>query len=111
MWLGNPYTPAREFKFSHASYHVLTSTLIHLYLNDIYVSQDNMLKDAVRKYGPNAWRKVADAFENDRSELQCQLRWQKVLNPSVIKGPWTKEVRVAPSAWSLFDRVVACFAQ
>lgn len=70
-----------------------------------------MLKDAVRKYGPNAWRKVADAFENDRSELQCQLRWQKVLNPSVIKGPWTKEVRVVPSAWSLFGCVVACFAQ
>jgi myb proto-oncogene protein len=60
-----------------------------------------MLKEAVRKYGPNAWHKVADVFENDRSELQCQLRWQKVLNPSVIKGPWTKEVCVRAVTWFL----------
>lgn len=23
--------------------------------------------------------------------MQCQHRWQKVLNPELIKGPWTKE--------------------
>lgn len=24
--------------------------------------------------------------------MQCQHRWQKVLNPDLVKGPWTKEV-------------------
>lgn len=23
--------------------------------------------------------------------MQCLHRWQKVLNPSLVKGPWTKE--------------------
>lgn len=23
--------------------------------------------------------------------MQCLHRWQKVLNPSLIKGPWTKQ--------------------
>ena len=54
--------------------------------------QDAMLKDAVKKFGMNSWRKVADALDSDKSDVQCQLRYQKVLNPSVVKGPWTKEV-------------------
>lgn len=28
-----------------------------------------------------------------RTEAQCFHRWQKVLNPDVCKGPWTKEAR------------------
>ena len=28
----------------------------------------------------------------DRSEVQCLHRWQKVLNPDLVKGPWTPEV-------------------
>jgi hypothetical protein len=27
-----------------------------------------------------------------RTEVQCLHRWQKVLNPELIKGPWTQEV-------------------
>ena len=27
-----------------------------------------------------------------RTDVQCLHRWQKVLNPEIIKGPWTKEV-------------------
>lgn len=29
-------------------------------------------------------------FKN-RSEHQCQHRWYKVLDPDLVKGPWTKE--------------------
>ena len=28
----------------------------------------------------------------DRTDVQCLHRWQKVLNPDLVKGPWTKEV-------------------
>ena len=27
----------------------------------------------------------------DRTDVQCLHRWQKVLNPEMIKGPWTEE--------------------
>jgi hypothetical protein len=34
---------------------------------------------------------VAESFK-DRTDVQCLHRWQKVLNPELIKGPWSKEV-------------------
>lgn len=27
--------------------------------------------------------------------MQCLHRWQKVLNPELVKGPWTKEVNIS----------------
>lgn len=30
-------------------------------------------------------------LKQNRTDVQCQHRWQKVLNPELIKGPWTKE--------------------
>lgn len=36
------------------------------------------------------WKKIASFFK-ERSDVQCLHRWQKVLNPTLIKGPWTKE--------------------
>ena len=38
------------------------------------------------------WETVASYFE-DRSDVQCQHRWTKVVNPQLVKGPWTKEVK------------------
>ena len=34
---------------------------------------------------------------NGKTDVQCLHRWQKVLNPVLIKGPWTAEVRCALS--------------
>lgn len=30
----------------------------------------------------------------DRTDVQCLHRWQKVLNPELVKGPWSKEVSI-----------------
>lgn len=30
-------------------------------------------------------------FLQNRSEHQCQHRWFKVLDPDLVKGPWTRE--------------------
>ena len=35
---------------------------------------------------------AAECFK-DRTDVQCLHRWQKVLNPELVKGPWSKEVR------------------
>ena len=53
--------------------------------------EDDKLKVLVQKYGENNWLLVASQFP-DRSDFQCQQRWAKVVNPQLIKGPWTVEV-------------------
>lgn len=57
------------------------------------------------------WKKIAEtAFGNEKSDVQCLHRWQKVLNPKLVKGPWTKEEDTlviqlvnqhGPKKWSL----------
>lgn len=53
-------------------------------------TEDNMLKTLVEQYGEK-WDLIAAELK-DRSDIQCQQRWTKVVNPDLIKGPWTKEV-------------------
>ncbi|MQL93027.1 hypothetical protein Taro_025664 [Colocasia esculenta] len=54
----------------------------------------------------------AESFP-DRSEVQCLHRWQKVLNPELIKGPWTPEedgkiiqlvAKHGPTKWSVIAK-------
>jgi len=44
----------------------------------------------VDRHGGKNWKKIAEELPG-RSDVQCLHRWQKVLNPSLIKGPWTEE--------------------
>jgi hypothetical protein len=53
-------------------------------------SEDEALRQAVQKYGAKQWRTIAESVPN-RSHVQCLHRWQKVLDPGLVKGPWTKE--------------------
>lgn len=57
--------------------------------------QDEKLKELVDDIGTDNWKEVASHFA-DRTDVQCLHRWQKVLNPELVKGPWTKEVRKQP---------------
>ncbi|GBP37516.1 Transcription factor MYB3R-4 [Eumeta japonica] len=62
--------------------------------------EDKRLKAYVKLYEEN-WEKVASQF-SDRSDVQCHQRWTKVVNPELVKGPWTKEcltVRLTPKYW------------
>jgi len=44
----------------------------------------------VQLYQGKNWKKIAEFFD-DRTDVQCLHRWQKVLNPELIKEPWTAE--------------------
>jgi hypothetical protein len=52
--------------------------------------QDDALCNAIDKYGTKNWKKVAEAVPG-RTDTQCFQRWQKVLNPELVKGPWSEE--------------------
>ncbi|XP_077789081.1 myb-related protein A isoform X7 [Podarcis muralis] len=74
--------------------------------------EDEKLKKLVEQHGTSDWTFIASHLQN-RSDFQCQHRWQKVLNPELIKGPWTKEEdqrvielvqKYGPKRWSLIAK-------
>ncbi|NXY91307.1 MYBA protein, partial [Alcedo cyanopectus] len=74
--------------------------------------EDERLKKLVEQNGTDDWAFIASHLQN-RSDFQCQHRWQKVLNPELIKGPWTKEEdqrvielvqKYGPKRWSLIAK-------
>ncbi|PIM98999.1 Transcription factor, Myb superfamily [Handroanthus impetiginosus] len=52
--------------------------------------EDEILRMAVQRFQGKNWKKIAECFK-DRTDVQCLHRWQKVLNPDLVKGPWSKE--------------------
>ncbi|KPP68987.1 hypothetical protein Z043_112291, partial [Scleropages formosus] len=52
--------------------------------------EDKNLKVLVHNFGQNDWKTIA-SFLPGHTEYQCQHRWFKVLDPDLVKGPWTKE--------------------
>ncbi|KAL8537174.1 hypothetical protein ACS0TY_012381 [Phlomoides rotata] len=52
--------------------------------------EDEILRMAVQRFQGKNWKKIAECFR-DRTDVQCLHRWQKVLNPDLVKGPWSKE--------------------
>ncbi|KAL2319427.1 hypothetical protein Fmac_028396 [Flemingia macrophylla] len=74
--------------------------------------EDETLRKAVTAFNAKNWKKIAGFFP-DRTEVQCLHRWQKVLNPELIKGPWTREEddkivelvsKHGPTKWSLIAK-------
>ena len=54
--------------------------------------EDSKLRAAVQIAGLDNWLVVAEQFlGGQRTDVQCLHRWQKVLQPGLVKGPWTKE--------------------
>lgn len=53
-------------------------------------AEDEKLRQAVKEFGGKNWKRIAGKL-NGRSDVQCLHRWQKVLRPGLIKGPWTPE--------------------
>lgn len=52
--------------------------------------EDELLRQAVEACGGKNWKKIASRLQG-RTDVQCLHRWQKVLRPGLVKGPWTPE--------------------
>ena len=52
--------------------------------------EDEKLRKLVADNGTKNWKRIA-SFLEDRTDVQCLHRWQKVLNPGIRKGWWTNE--------------------
>ena len=52
--------------------------------------EDEILRVAVEANDAKSWKTIALSLPG-RTDVQCLHRWQKVLKPGLIKGPWTEE--------------------
>lgn len=52
--------------------------------------EDDILSVLVPKYGGKNWKKISEQISG-RSPIQCLHRWTKILQPGLVKGPWTVE--------------------
>jgi len=52
--------------------------------------EDVILCNAVKQFNGRNWKKVAEALPG-RTHSQAAHRWQKVLDPNLKKGPWSRE--------------------
>ncbi|CAN1184279.1 Transcription factor MYB3R-5 [Linum perenne] len=74
--------------------------------------EDCLLTKSVQKFEGKRWRKIAECIPG-RSVSQCFYRWNRVLNPAIYKGTWTKEEddcisvlvrKHGPRKWSVIAR-------
>ena len=51
--------------------------------------EDKRLTMAVHKFGTADWDSVAHFVGNNRTRAQCAQRWERTLDPTISKDPWT----------------------
>eukprot|EP00730_Choanoeca_flexa_P019692 TRINITY_DN9626_c0_g1_i3.p1 TRINITY_DN9626_c0_g1~~TRINITY_DN9626_c0_g1_i3.p1 ORF type:complete len:758 (+),score=197.87 TRINITY_DN9626_c0_g1_i3:68-2341(+) len=75
--------------------------------------EDEVLKAAVMKYGPNQWDRVASLLHR-KSAKQCKGRWYEWLDPSIKKTEWAREeeekllhlAKVMPNQWRTIAPII-----
>ena len=53
--------------------------------------EDQLLLEAITKYGTQRWPLIAGYVQRGRAGKQCRERWFNHLSPTVKKGDWTEE--------------------
>ncbi len=54
-------------------------------------SDDSKLCSLIYQYGTNNWEVIAKEMNNNKSPIQCLHRWNSIMKPNYIKGPWNVE--------------------
>lgn len=64
---------------------------VHLSTNKTWTKEEDALLSSIASHSENiSWRTIAQYFPN-KTAPQLAGRWEKVLNPTLIKGSWTRE--------------------
>ncbi|CAF0797310.1 unnamed protein product [Rotaria sp. Silwood1] len=54
--------------------------------------EDDRLREFILSHdGLKDWSNISKYVGNGRTDAQCQHRWERFLDPSITKGPWTDE--------------------
>ena len=53
-------------------------------------AEDEQLSAIVKEHGAKNWKNIAERLGGLRTDVQCLHRWNKVLKPGLLKGPWTQ---------------------
>jgi hypothetical protein len=53
--------------------------------------EDQRLLAGILRYGMDNWTLIASFVGNGRTRSKCSQRWYRGLNPSVVKGQWSKD--------------------
>lgn len=53
--------------------------------------EDHRLLAGILRFGLDNWPAIAEFVGNGRNRSQCSQRWNRGLNPTIYKGPWTKQ--------------------
>ena len=77
------------------------------------LSQDEILKAAVMKYGLNQWARISSLLVR-KSAKQCKARWYEWLDPAIKKTEWTREedekllhlAKLMPTQWRTIAPIV-----
>ncbi|KAI4341832.1 hypothetical protein MLD38_026510 [Melastoma candidum] len=108
----NPESPAISSPAVGSSSHRRTTGPIRRAKGGWTPEEDETLRSAVAAHNGKSWKRIAEHFP-DRTEVQCLHRWQKVLNPDLVKGPWIQEeddkimelvAKYGPTKWSLIAK-------
>ena len=54
-------------------------------------SEDNKLFALVNKYGDKNWDFISKFFDASKTPVKCFKRWNVLIKPSTVKGPWNIE--------------------
>jgi len=77
------------------------------------ISQDEILKASVSKYGLNQWARVSSLLAR-KTPKQCKARWAEWLDPGIRKIEWSKEedekllhlAKLMPTQWRTIAPIV-----
>ena len=56
----------------------------------IFIEQDRKLRELVDEHGTKKWELIGRLM-NGRDGKQCRERWHNVVDPLIIKSPWTDD--------------------
>ncbi|XP_034410644.1 transcriptional activator Myb-like isoform X3 [Cyclopterus lumpus] len=76
---------------SRSSFHKGHLSRVNLQKPGWTKDEDEKLHRLVKELGSNSWSSVSLHFKGQRSDVECQRRWQHIKNPELVKGPWTHE--------------------